>query len=202
VKLYYSPGACSLAAHIILEEAGLSYQAEAVDLRSTPHKTSSGELLTDITPKGYVPILVLENGAVLTEGAAILQYIADQVPDKALAPENGSLDRYQLQAWLNFIATEIHKGFAPLWFSGSSEEVKKLALERLGKRFSLIEQQLDGPHYLMGKFTVADAYLFTCLNWCNFLKISLDAWPVLQSYMTRIADRPYVQAALEAEGLI
>jgi glutathione S-transferase len=202
VKLYYSAGACSLAAHIVLEETGLSYQAEAVDLRSTPHQTASGQLLTDISPKGYVPILVLDSGAVLTEGVAILQYLADLVPEKDLAAENGSLERYQLQSWLNFIATEIHKGFSPLWASGSSEEGKKLALERLSKRFSLLEQQLAGQDYLMGHFTVADAYLFTCLNWTGFLKVSLQQWPLLQAYMARVADRPFVQAALEAEGLV
>jgi glutathione S-transferase len=202
MKLYYTPGACSLSPHIVLAEAGLNYEIESVDIRATPHKTASGTLLTDISSKGYVPILVLDNGAVLTEGAAIVQYIADQAPQKHLAPVNGTVERYQLQGWLNFIASEIHKGFGPLWFAGSSEEVKKMALERLAKRFTLLEQQLGTQDYLMGDFSVADAYLFTCLNWTGHLKVSLDGWPLLQAFIARVAARPLVQQVLKAEGLI
>lgn len=202
MKLYYSPGACSLASHIVLSESGLAYETESVDLRSSPHKTTSGQCLTEISSKGYVPVLQLSDGTVLTEGAAILQYIADQVPEKKLVPENGSIDRYHLQGWLNFIATEIHKGFGPLWYPGSSQEVKNMAIERLNKRFSLLEQQLGSQDYLMGSFSVADAYLFTCLNWTGHLKVSLDSWPLLQAYQQRVAARPHVQQAMKEEGLI
>lgn len=202
MKLYYTPGACSLASHIVLVASGLAYETESVDLGSTPHKTASGQCLTEISSKGYVPVLQLSDGTVLTEGAAILQYIADRVPAKKLAPENGSIDRYHLQGWLNFIATEIHKGFGPLWYSGSSQEVKDMAIERLSKRFSLLEQQLGSQEYLMGSFSVVDAYLFTCLNWTGHLKVSLDNWPVLQAYQKRVAARADVQQAMKEEGLI
>jgi len=202
MKLYYAPGACSLSAHIALAEAGLSFESESVDLRSSPHKTSGGELLTDISSKGYVPVLVLDNKEVLTEGVAIVQYIADRVPEKNLAPANGSLARYRLQEWLNFIVSEIHKGFTPLWNPSISVEAKKSALERLEKRFSYIDEQLQDREYLLGTFSVADGYLFTCLNWSNYLKVSLDAWPRLQTYLARVAARPAVQQVLKDEGLL
>lgn len=202
MKLYYAPGACSLSVHIVLAESGLKYEAEAVDIRSVPHKTAHGQLLTDISKKGYVPILVLDDGSVLTEGAVIVQYIADQVPLKNLAPANGTMARYHMQEWLNFIASEIHKGFGPLWFAASSEETKKMALERLEKRFTLLEQQLADQDYLMGDFCVVDAYLFTCLNWTAHLKVSLKAYPKLQKYLERVAARDLVQQVLKVEGLI
>jgi glutathione S-transferase len=149
-----------------------------------------------------VPVLVLDDGEVLTEGAAILQYLADQATDKHLAPANGSMARYRLQEWLNFIATEIHKGFGVLWQPGSSAELKQGALERLSQRFSYIEQQLGQQSFVLGEFSVADAYLFTCLSWTRPLKISLQAWPGLVSYLERVAARPAVQVALREEGLI
>ena len=149
-----------------------------------------------------MPILVLDDGSVLTEGAVIVQYIADQVPQRNLAPANGTMARYHLQEWLNFIASEIHKGFGPLWVAGSSEEAKKMALERLEKRFTLLEQQLADQDYLMGDFCVVDAYLFTCLSWTAYLKVSLKAYPKLQKYLERVAARTLVQQVLKVEGLI
>jgi glutathione S-transferase len=202
MKLYYSSGSCALSPHIILEEAGLAYQIEAVDLKSTPHLTASGRPLTELTDKGYVPVLQLDNGEILTEGAVIVQYLADQVPDKHLAPANGTLERYRLQEWLNFIASEIHKGFSPLWSPVTTPEVKQAALERIGKRLSLIDARLSKMDYLLGEFSVADAYLFTCVNWTNFLKVSLEPWPALLKFQARMAARPAVQRALKAEGLI
>jgi len=202
MKLYYSSGSCALSPHIVLEEAGLSYALEAVDLKTSPHATASGRLLTELTSKGYVPVLELDNGAVLTEGAVIVQYLADQVPDKQLAPANGTFDRYRLQEWLNFIASEIHKGFSVLWNPASTPEMKQAGLERLGKRFDLLAQQLEQGEFLMGSFTVADAYLFTCLNWTNYLQVSLEPWKPLVAFQSRMAARPAVQRAMKTEGLL
>lgn len=197
MKLYYSPGACSLSPHIALREAGLKFDAETVDLRT--HKTKSGADFYQINPKGYVPALVLDDGQLLTEGAAIVQYVADQKPRRKLAPKAGTIERAHLQEWLNFIATEVHKSFSPLFNPATPEEMKKGALDRLNKRLAYIAERLDGKPWLMGdEFTVADAYLFTMLQWANGMKI--DVGPVLSAYRDRVAARPAVKATLKAEA--
>ena len=157
MKLYYAPGACSLASHIALAESGLAFSVEKVNLRETPHRTESGADFVAINPKGYVPALVLDGGELLTEGAAILQYVADQAPERGLAPANGTLARYRLQEWLNFIATEIHKSFGPMWNPQSSQEVKDATWARLSARFDWIVGELGEQDYLLGGFSVADA---------------------------------------------
>ena len=200
MKLYYSAGACSLSPHIALEEAGLAYQAISAPTKT--HKLDDGTDYYSINPLGYVPLLVLDDGTSLREGPAIVQYIADQAPQKGLAPANGTLARYQLQSWLNFIGTELHKGFSPLFSPASSDEVKAAARDRLGSRLKWVEGELTGKQYLMGEhFTVADGYLFTVTNWANALKIDLSAFPKLLAYQQRVVARPAVMAALVAEGL-
>lgn len=202
MKLYYTPGACSLASHITLAESGLPHATEKVDLRATPHRTESGADFPTINPKGYVPALALDSGDVLTEGAAILQYIADLAPARKLAPANGTLARYRLQEWLNFIATEIHKGFSPLWNPDTSDKGREAAKTRLAARFDWIVGELGDKDYLLGGFSVADAYLFTCLSWAALLQFPLAPWPALVAYQARIAARPAVQQVLKDEGLI
>ena len=201
MKLYYSAGACSLSPHIALEEAGLKYEAI-----SAPTKTKvlpDGSDYRQVNPLGYVPYLVLEDGTGLREGPAIVQYIADQAPDKQLAPANGTIARYQLQSWLNFIGTEIHKGFAPLFAPATPEEVKKATVERLLGRLKWVDGELAGQQYLMGEqFTVADGYLFTVTNWAKPMGIDLSPFPNLSAYRDRVAARPAVQRAMKAEGLI
>lgn len=200
MKLYFSPGSCSLASHIVLQELGLSFTTERVDLRTK--KTAQTEF-SKINPKGYVPTLQLDTGEILTEGAAILQYLGDQRPELKLVPASGTLERYRLQEWLNFVATEIHKGFSPLWNDAVSDEMKMLARERLFTRFDYLSNQLKQNQFLMGDhYTVADAYLFTVLSWSEPLKIDLSRWPTLRSYVERVRVRPSVQAALKAEGLL
>lgn len=203
MKLFYSPAACSLSPHIALREAGLDFQAEKVDIRSADRKTESGLDFKAINPKGYVPALQLDDGSVLTEGPAIVQYIADKAPQANLAPANGTVERYRLQEMLNFISTEIHKGFSPLFSPSYPEEVKKMIRERLGERFMNLSATLEKQPYLMGQhFTVADGYLFTCLNWCQWTGIELASFPVLKAFHERVASRPGVQEALKAEGLL
>ena len=201
MKLYYKSGACSLSPHIVLREAGLSFDLESVDLATK--KTDSGGDYLSFNPKGYVPALLLDDGQLLTEGPAIVQYIADLVPEKMLAPAAGSMERYRLMETLNFISSEMHKGFGALFNPKSPEEWKVVVKELLGKRIALIAEQLQGRDYLMGAaFSVADAYLFTVLNWAGFVKLDLSPWPVIATYMARVAARPAVQAALKAEGLL
>ncbi len=201
MKLYYKAGACSLSPHIVLREAGLDFELERVDLASK--KTGSGGDYFGVNPKGYVPALALDDGQLLTEGPAIVQYLADLVPEKRLAPPAGTMERVRLQEWLNFIATELHKGFSPLYNPRAPEEWKGVARELLAKRIALVAERLAGRDYLMGDaFTVADAYLFTVLNWAAFAKVDLSPWPVLGAYQARVAARPAVRAALLAEGLI
>lgn len=202
MKLYYSPAACSLSPHIVLAESGLSYELEKVNLRETPHRTESGVEFSTINSKGYVPALALDNGEVLSEGVAIVQYLADQVPGKYLAPANGTLARYRLQEWLNFISTEIHKGFGPLWSPANSAEVKDAAWAKIASRIDWLVAQLGNKEYLLGDYSVADAYLFTCLNWAKILDRSLDNWPQLTAYLARVAARPAVQQAMKEEGLL
>lgn len=201
MKLYYKAGACSLSPHIVLREAGLAFELERVDLASK--KTGSGGDYLGLNPKGYVPALLLDDGQLLTEGPAIVQYLADLVPEKRLAPPAGTMARTRLQEWLNFIATELHKGFSPLYNPRAPEEWKSVVRELLAKRIALVAEQLERRDYLMGEgFTVADAYLFTVLNWAGFAKVDLSPWPVLKAYMARVAARPAVKAALQAEGLV
>ncbi|MFC3531412.1 glutathione transferase GstA [Vogesella facilis] len=202
MKLFFSPGACSLSPHIALAESGLPYSVEKVNLRAEPRLTESGADFRAINPKGYVPALQLASGELLTEGAAIVQYIADQAPERKLAPANGTLARYRLQEALNYIATEVHKGFSPM-FRSQDEAVQEAAWQQLGKRFDTLAAQLATQDYLLADgFSVADGYLFTCLGWARMLGRSLDAWPVLQAYVGRIGERPAVMQAMREEGLL
>lgn len=201
MKLYYSPGACSLSPHIVLREAGIPVELVKVDLRSK--RTDSGQDFKSINSKGYVPTIELEDGQRLTEGPAIVQYIADKVPARGLAPAAGTLDRYRLQEWLNFISTELHKQFSPLFDPASDDALKARQRERLQGRLAWVAQQLAGRDYVMGaNFTVADAYLFTVLNWSGHVGIDLAQWPVLAAYVARVAARPKVREAMQAEGLL
>lgn len=201
MKLYYAPGACSLASHITLAESGLAF---VIDKLNVPTKTTSdGEDFMRINPKGYVPTVRLDDGSVLTEGAVILQYIADQNPASGLAPKAGTMERYRLQEWLNYIATEIHKSYSPLFNKVLPEEAKSLARNLLARRLGYVETQLASKPYLMGEqFTVADAYLFVVLNWSRGVGFDLEPFPNIKDYVARIAVRPAVQAAMKAEGLI
>jgi len=201
MKLYYSPGACSLSPHIVSKEAGIALELQKV---STKDKTmEGGGDYWQVNGKGYVPALKLDDGQLLTEGPAIVQYLADRKPDSGLAPKNGTPERYRLQEWLNFITAEIHKGFSPLFRPNTPDEYKTISKENLAKRFDWLDQQLKGKDYLMGKtFTVADAYLFVVLGWTKPTGIDLSRWPNLAAYHARVAARPKVKEAMVAEGLI
>lgn len=201
MKLYYAPGACSLSPHIVLRELGLPFDLERVDL--TTKKTTSGADFLTINPKGYVPALQFDDGEILTEGAAIVQYLADQKPDARLAPPTGSWPRTRLQEQLNFLASELHKAFTPLFQRNASEETKKAALSNVERRLDLVEQMLaDGRPYLMGDaYTVADAYLFVLSGWSKPTGIDLGKWPKLSAFVQRMRQREAVGAALQAEGL-
>ena len=200
MKLYYSPGACSLSPHIALREAGIAFQAEKVDLATK--KTESGADFKAINPKGYVPVLVLDDGQVLTEGPVIVQYIADQKPGAHLAPANGTPARYRLQEWLNYVTAELHKSLGSLFNAKMPKEWQDQVKEGIASRFDFLSKQLAGKTYLAGDgFSVADGYLFTVLGWTKYVGIDLAKWPVLKAYYDRIAQRPAVQAALKAEGL-
>ena len=201
MKLYYSPGACSLSPHIALQEAGLAYTPVLASTKS--HKLQDGTDYYTINALGYVPVLELDNGERLREGPAIVQYIADQVPDKKLAPANGTLERYRLQEWLTFIGTEVHKGFSPLFVPTTPEDYKPQVRERLLGRLQWVDGELAHKPYLMGEqFTVADAYLFTVSNWCGHVGVDISGLKHLAAYRERIAARPAVQAAMKAEGLL
>jgi glutathione S-transferase len=200
MKLFYSPGACSHAPHILLRESGLNFTLEKVDLGTK--KTESGADFTAISPMGYVPALQLDSGEVITEGPAIDQYIADLVPAKALAPANGTPARYQLQSWLNFISTELHKQFSPLFNKAVPDEYKKIAIDKIKGRIDTLNGVLAKQHFLLGDgFTAPDAYLYTVLNWAKYFDIALDKWPAVKAFMDRVAARPSAQAAAKAEGL-
>ncbi len=198
MKLYYSPGACSLSPHIVLNEAHLPYELVRVDLKTK--KMEDGEDFLRVNPKGYVPVLRLDDGAILTEGPAIVQYLADLRPETRLAPPAGTLERYRLQEWLNFISSELHKQFSPLFNPQTPEPMREAQKQRLGGRFDLVVSSLDGHDFLMPQgFTVADAYLYTILTWSPAVGLSLDPWPKLRSYMERVQKRPGVSAALAKE---
>jgi len=201
MKLYYSPGACSLSPHIVLLEAGLKGTLVKVDTKT--HKTEDGGDYYAVNPKGYVPLLELDDGDRLSEGPAVVQYLADRNPASKLAPPAGTMERYHLQEWLNFITAELHKQFSPLFQQTTPAEYKEMLKEKIGKRFDWVAQQLQGKDYLMGStFTVADAYLFTMLSWAKHVGIDLSRWPVLAAYQSRVAARPKVREAMIAEGLI
>lgn len=200
MKLYYAPAACSLAPHIALSEAGLPHQLVRVDLGA--HRLPDGSDYLSVNPKGYVPVLELDDGSRLTEAAVVLQYIADRKPG-TLAPAFGSMERYRVMEWLNFIATELHKGFGPLWHADTPEAYRQTVVANLGKRFDYVAPILARQAYLTGEsFTIADAYLFTILSWSKHLKVDLGRWPSLTRFLDRVAARPKVQDALRAEHLL
>ncbi len=199
MKLYYSPGACSLAAHIALRESGVTFDLEKVDLGQ--HKTASGGDYYRINLKGYVPALRLDDGGVLSEAGVVLQYIADKKPESGLAPKPGTMERYRLMEWLTFISSEMHKTFTPFFHPEAGS--KDAAKAQLAKRFDYVEKQLAEKPWLMGDtFTVADAYLFVVTNWTNIHEIDLSKWPKLKDFMARAQARQKVQEAMKAEGLI
>ena len=201
MKLYYSPGACSLSPHIVLHEAGIPFQAVMASTKT--HKLADGTDYYTINAKGYVPLLELDNGERLSEGPAIVQYIADQAPDKGLAPANGTMARYRLQEWLNFITSELHKGFSPLFSPAIPEESKAISRAKLVERLTWVDSQLEGKDYLMGsQFTVADGYLFTVAGWAKYVAVDISGLKNLGAYLGRVAARPAVQEALKAEGLL
>ncbi len=200
MKLYSSPGACSLSPHIALREAGLPFDLVKVDTKT--HTFDGGGDFYSVNAKGYVPVLELDGGERLTEGPAIVQYIADRKPDSGLAPKAGTIERVRLQEWLNFLTSEIHKSFSPLFSAETPEDYKPVARKKLAGRFDWLSKQLDGRQYLVGDhFSVADGYLFVLLGWTNFVGMKLEDWPVLKAWRDNIAKRPAVKEALKAEGL-
>jgi glutathione S-transferase len=201
MKLFYAPGACSLSPHIALREAGLPFSLERVDLKSK--KTADSRAYDEINGKGYVPALKLDNGYILTEGPAIVQYIADQKPELGLAPKAGTMERYRLQEWLNFVASELHKSLGLMFNPNLPKDARDMILARVTQRLDWLAKELAHKTYAMGEhFTVADGYLFTVLSWCTHVGIELSKWPALSGYVERVAQRPKVQEALKAEGLI
>jgi glutathione S-transferase len=199
MKLYYTPGACSQAPHIAINELGLPYQPVKVDL--VKHTLPDGADFYAINPKGYVPMLELDDGTRLTEVGVLLQYVADQKPG-TLAPVFGTLARWKLMEWLNYISTEVHKGFGPLWNPATPAEVRERTVQILGNRFTYIAKTLQQQPYLTGSdFSIADAYLWVVLNWADYHKVDLAPWPAIQQFRARVAARPAVQATLKAEGL-
>lgn len=201
MKLYYAPGACSLAPHIVAHETGIRLDLEKVDTKTKA--MDSGGDFRDINPKGYVPALRLDDGAILTEGPVVSQYLADLHPESGLAPLPGSMERYRLQEWLGYINSEIHKNYSPLFNPATSEETRKEKIDYLRKRYDLIEQRLATNSYLLGEhYTVADIYLFVVTNWARIVKVDLSGFPNLLAFQKRMVARPAVQAALKAEGLV
>ena len=201
MKLYYSPGACSLSVHITLRESGLPF--ETVLASTKTHQLPDGTDYYTINPKGYVPLLELDDGTRLSEGPAIVQYVADQVPAKQLAPAAGTMARYRLQEWLTFTGTELHKAYGPLFNPNSSDEIKNAAKSRINGRLAYVNDQLAGKSYLLGEqFSVADSYLYVVVNWSPRVGVDLSPYPHLQAFMTRMSARPAVQEALKAEGLL
>lgn len=201
MKLYYAPGACSLSPHIVLREGGYDFTLERVDLATG--ETETGADYKSVNPNGFVPALMLDDGTVLTEGPAIVQYLADQVADRQLAPPAGTLERYRLMQWLNFISTELHKICGILFDPELPDGVREKLTGRLSQRLAYVNAALADREFVLGdQFTVADAYLFTVLSWAPHLKLDLSPWPALGGYLGRIGNRPAVQQALAAEGLL
>jgi len=201
MKLYYAPGACSISPHIALCEAGIAHQIEKVDLKAK--KTESGADYLAINAKGYIPALQLDNGEVLVEGVAIVQYIADQKPDSGLAPKAGTMERYRLMEWLTFISSELHKMFSPLFNPAMPEEAKKIFRDRLAQRWAYVDRQLAGKNYLMGaNFSVADGYLYNMIRWAKRVEMDLSGCPNVTAFAARVEARPKVVEALKAEGLM
>ncbi|CAM8623435.1 Gst Glutathione S-transferase [Comamonadaceae bacterium] len=201
MKLYFSQGACSLSPHIVMHEAGLAF--EAIPAPTKTHQLPDGTDFYTINPLGYVPYLTLDDGRSLHEGPAIVQYLADLVPEKKLAPANGTFERYKLQEWLTFIGTELHKSFSPLFNPAAPAETKEQSKQSLAKRLAWVDSELAGKDYLLGdQFTVADAYLFTVTNWARIVKVDISTYANLLAYRTRVSERPGVQAAMRAEGLL
>ena len=201
MKLYYAPGACSLSPHIVLREAGAVFDLVKVDLQA--RTTDIGQDFLRINPRGYVPALQLDDGSILCEGPAIVQFVADQHPAAKLAPLPTDRRRYDLQAWLTFIGTELHKQFSPLFNPGAVEQQKAASIDALKRRFTYLSGELDKRPYLLGEaYTVADVYLFVVLSWAGYVKLDLSPWPALGAFQQRVAARPAVQAALRAEGLL
>jgi glutathione S-transferase len=200
MKLYYSPGACSLSPHIVLREAGLDFDLALASTKTK--KLADGSDFYQVNPKGQVPVLELNDGVRLTEGPAIVQYLADQKPESGLAPKAGTIERYRLMEWLNFITSELHKGYSPLFNPAMPEEGKAVYRARTAERLQWVDSQLEGRDYLLGaQFSVADAYLFTVTNWSAVTGIDMSAFKHLAAFRERVAARPAVQAAMEAEGL-
>jgi glutathione S-transferase len=200
MKLYYSPGACSLSPHIIACEAEIPIELIKVDLESK--RTETGEDFRLLNPNGYVPLLILDDGNRLTEGPAIVQYLADLAPGKKLIPPAGSFERYQLQQWLNFISTEIHKSFSPLFNPVAPEAAKQLAIDILMTRLDTVADLLSSQPFLLGdNFSAADAYLFVTLSWGQYVNLDISRWPSLARYVDKISERPAVQKAMKEEGL-
>ena len=200
MKLYYSPGACSLAPHIVAREAGLAIELVEVDLAK--HKLKDGGDYFAINPRGYVPLLELDDGTRLTEVAALVQYLADLNPEAKLAPTAGTFERIKLQSWLTFVSSELHKVFSPwLWHKETAESTRKSVKDKLALRFAELDALLATREYLAGDYSVADAYAFTIVNWANFLALPLTPYPHLKAYLARVAARPAVKEALHAEGL-
>src|SRR3970282_536085 len=201
MKLYYYPGACSMAVHIALREAGIPFDLDKVDLAKK--RAESGEDYAKVNPKGYVPALRLDDGQILTEVAVLLQYVADLKPASGLAPNAGTIERYRLMEWLNFISSEVHKTLSALFNPKITPEWKDNQVALFGRRCDFLVQQLGGKPLLTGdKFTIADAYLFTILGWAHLFKLDMGKWPALQSYAARIAARPAVKEAMKTEGLL
>ncbi len=201
MKLYYAPGACSMASHIALHETGLPFEIDKLD--SSTMTTAGGENFMQVNPKGYVPTIRLDDGSIMSEGAAVLQYIADQNAASGLAPRAGTMERYRLQEWLTFIGTELHKTYSPLFNKAVSPEAKTRGFDLLTRRLGYVESQLADRSYLMGDtFTVADAYMFVVVRWSDRVGFDLAPFPRIREYLARIAARPTVQAAMKAEGLI
>lgn len=201
MKLYYLPGACSLASHICLFESGLKFEAASVDRKT--RMTSDGFAFDELNTKGYVPALKLDSGELLTENVVVLQYIADKAPAAKLAPANGTMERYRVMEWLAFINSELHKSFSPLFNPMATDDTKTFAKANLTKRADWLEKEFGSRAYLMGDaFTIADAYLFTILGWFGMRNIDLAKWPNLKKFHERVGARPSVQSAMKAEGLI
>ena len=200
MKLYYSPGACSLSPHIALREAGMKFELEKAILQT--HTLADGSDYYAITAKGQVPLLELDNGERLTEGPVILQYIADHAPASGLAPAAGTMARYRLMEWLNFLTSEMHKGFSPLFNPAMPQEAREIFAARVKDKFAYVDARLEGQDYLMGtQFSVADGYLFTMMNWAGSVGVDISGFKNLADFRTRMLARPAVQEALQAEGL-